>query len=102
MDMRFEFALRCDQVSDADLHWLEELKDNWTEIVYKTLIKFVSWKVLQPQFPQYRWRNSIGLIDMHMSDDFMVQYFFGTWKDHKCYVVECSGFEYIFTKGGIR
>lgn len=87
----FTYLTNC--VNSNDGPGVREMIDGARQVTWKTFIRHVPVKEIKELFPFYAWRGR----GLHIKSDYAVAFYKSKYRGQKCYYIEHSRIEYIWT-----
>lgn len=91
----YTYATNC---TESTAEAIDALMGSAREVTYGTVCRHIGERELREVFPGYAWEGRRGVA---LKDDWHVSYYRGRYEGQRCYVVQHSMIEYIFTHNSI-
>jgi hypothetical protein len=95
--MKATLAIRCVDVPQTEVNDLHALYESDREICFSTFARHVDWRPIAEQMGYVTVPTKRGL---RLSQDRLVRYYVSAWKGEKCFHMDHSSVDFVFTFKG--
>lgn len=98
----FYYLTNCVNCGDGEA--INDMTEHAKQITWQTFLHYCSIEEVKTIFPDYSYRGEYLAVDgrpsigFHLKDDWAVSFWSSRYKGQKCYYIEHSGIEYIWTR----